>query len=162
MKIDTEESYIDAVERYSDMIIRVAYNSLLSFPDAEDAAQEVFIKLLQNGCREFSDNQHLKAWLIRVTLNQCRNMRNSLLRRGELPLEDYDAPAGYGRGEYEDLAAELAKLPPDDRNVLYLYYYEGYNIRELSEILGMKQNTANSRLTRARIKLKKYLEEEDK
>ena len=155
VRIDDEETYSKIVEQFSDMIFRIAYQSLLNFADSEDVVQEVFVKLL---CHKggFEDEEHLKAWLIRVTVNQCRDFRRMFLRRGEVPIEDMDIPFEQ---KDEFVLDELKKLSKFDRTVIYLHDYEGYTIQEISNILKKNQNTVSSRLTRARTKLKRILQE---
>ena len=153
--IETEEDYIQVVEKYSDMIFRIAYQNLFHIHDAEDIVQDVFLKLLRQKKKYFKDGEHLKAWLIRVTINKCLDYKKSYSRRNTLSLEDFEI--SYEREE-QDVMEELQQLPADYRNILYLYYYEGYRIKEIAKMLGKKQNTVNSQLTRGRNQLKKLLE----
>lgn len=144
-----------AVETYGDMVLRLAFQRLGSQADAEEAAQEVFLKLLRE--KRFQDEVHLKRWLVRVTLHRCADLRRSAWRRHTVPLETTAWPA-FSPEERETLE-ELWSLPPKDRDVLYLHYYEGYTIAETAELLGEKANTVGARLGRARKKLKLLLEE---
>lgn len=155
IQINDEETYSEIVEKFSDMIFRIAYQNLLNFADSEDIVQEVFVKLLCHR-REFEDEEHLKAWLIRVTVNQCRDFRRVFLRRQEVELTDVEA-SFEPREEW--VLDELAKLSKYDRTVIYLHDYEGYTVQEIAEILKKKPNTISSRLTRARAKLKVILQE---
>ena len=143
------------VEKYSDMVVRIAYQNLKNQADDEDVTQEVFIKLLKQP--DFNDEEHLKAWLIRVTINQCKDLRKSAWFRKRQPLDEQWKP----RGEKQlGILDEIWKLPKDDRNVIYLYYYENYTVPEIARILGKNENTISSRLTRALKKLKTILAEE--
>lgn len=155
LSIKTEQEYTRIVELYADMIFRIAYQNLFHISDAQDVVQDVFLKLLQHGQQCFQDEEHLKAWLIRVTVNQCLDYRKSFFRSHTVSLESFDVP--YEPKEHAVLE-ELYKLPQDYRNILYLYYYEEYTIKEIAEILGKKQNTVNSKLTRGRKRLKKLME----
>ncbi len=159
IKIDTRETYITIVEEYSDMLFRIAYQNMLHRYDAEDIVQDVLVKLLKNKELVFDDEQHLKNWLIRVTINQCKNLKKVMHRHTEVALEDdiYSFTQ-----EEESIFAELIKLPEESRNILYLYYYEGYSIKEIADIMQKSINTISSRLSRARIKLRKILEEENR
>lgn len=137
------------------MVVRIAYQNLKNQADDEDVTQEVFIKLLKQP--DFNDEEHLKAWLIRVTINQCKDLRKSAWFRKRQPLDEQWKP----RGEKQlGILDEIWKLPKDDRNVIYLYYYENYTVPEIARILGKNENTISSRLTRARKKLKTILAEE--
>lgn len=156
--IKTEKEYIQIVEKFSDMIFRIAYQNLYHIDDAEDVVQDVFLKLLKQKDKCFHDYEHLKSWLIRVTINQCLDYKKSFFRKNTVSLEDFEIP--YEQEERKILE-ELYQLPKDYRNILYLYYYEGYTIKEIAKILGKKQNTVNSKLTRGRNQLKKIMEVED-
>lgn len=155
MLIQSKEIYNRIVEEFSDMIYRIAYQNLRNVSDAEDIVQEVFLSLLKSGEKDFSDREHLKAWLIKVTVNKCINFRKSFWMQKTVPLEEQ--PLSYTEEE-RTVMDEVMKLPSDYRNIIYLYYYEGYTIKEIAEILGKKQNTINSKLQRGRKKLRAELE----
>ncbi len=161
LDISKEETYTDIVEQFSDMIYRIAWQNLFNREDSEDVVQDVFLKLLQQKNNIFRDPEHLKAWLIRVTVNRCLDFKKSFLYRKIVPLDNIDKLCSTGIS-WEDgeqkIMEELYQLPEETRNILYLYYYEGYTIREIADILGKKQNTVNSKLTRGRKKLKQILE----
>ena len=154
LNVQTEKQYIEIVEKYADMIYRIAYQKELNRYDAEDIVQDVFVKLLSNKSY-FRDEEHMKAWLIRVTINLCINYNKSLARQKTVSVEQLDIPFTQ---QETGVLEELYLLPEDERNILYLYYYEGYKIREIAKILRQKQNTINSKLTRARNKLKRIME----
>ena len=154
LNIQTEKQYREIVEKYSDMIYRIAYQRVLNQYDAEDIVQEVFVKLLCNK-NYFRDGEHVKAWLIGVTVNLCVNYKKKLARQKTISASQLEIP--FTEPEREILE-ELYLLSDEDRIILYLYYYEEYKIREIAKILRQKQNTINSKLTRARNKLKKIME----
>ena len=157
IKIDNEITYTDIVEQYSGTIYRTAYQYLMCTADAEDAVQEVFIKLLKKRSCTFRDSEHLKAWLLRVTKNYCIDLIRRKKTQNETVLtEQLFAP----ESDEQHLLEELNQLKPKYREVLYLYYYEGYTIKEIAAITRTRQNTINSRLTRAREVLKKVLKED--
>lgn len=142
------------VEQHADMVLRIAYQNLYSRADAEDVVQDVFLRLL--GQPAFADENHLKAWLIRVAVNRCKDINKSAWRRKTVPLEvDWPALPAESHGVMEELAA----LKPADRTVIYLYYYEKYTVPEIAEMLGEKESTVSSRLNRAKKKLKDILTE---
>ena len=100
------------------------------------------------------DEEHRKRWLIRVTINKCRNLSRSYWRRNRESLDDYQhlqAPQPPGVME------ELEELSESYRNIIYLYYYEEYTVSEIAEILKMNINTVKSGLRRAREKLRETL-----
>ena len=154
LNIQTEKQYREIVEQYSDMIYRIACQRVMNPYDAEDIVQDVFVKLLCNKSY-FRDGEHVKAWLIRVTVNLCINHKKRLVRQNTISVEQLEVP--FTEPE-KDILEELYMLPDEDRTILYLYYYEGYKIKEIAKILRQKQNTINSKLTRARNKLKKIME----
>ena len=154
LNIQTEKQYNKIVENYSDMIFRIAHQYLYNKYDAEDIVQEVFVKLLSRKVI-FKDEEHVKSWLIRVTINQCLDYKKSLVKRSTVPIENMEIPFEH---KEEGILEELQLLKEDERNILYLYYYEGYKIKEIAKILQQKQNTVNSKLTRARKKLKEIME----
>jgi len=117
-------------------------------------AQEVFIKFFKQPI--FNDEHHIKQWLIRVTINQCKNHKKSFWQRKTEPiseaLQTFDS-------EQQHMLDELWKLPQNYRNVIYLHHYEGYTISEIAKILNRKENTVGSWLGRAKKKLKNLLTE---
>lgn len=156
LNIQKEEQYNRIVEKYSDMIFRIAYQYFYNKYDAEDVTQDVFLKLLYKKAF-FKDEEHIKSWLIRVTINQCLDYKKSLARREMVSIDNLEIPFTQ---EERGIIEELYLLKEEERNILYLYYYEGYKIKEISHILKQKQNTINSKLTRARKKLKEIMEVE--
>ena len=158
LRIYTEEDYINVVEKFSNMIYRIAYQNVLNVSDAEDIVQDVFIKLLKHRDKNFENKEHLKAWLIKVVINQCRDYQRLFARRKEVSMDNI--PYGLEENEFL-LLVEISRLPVDEKNIIFLYYYEGYKIKEISKILNKNQNTVNSKLIRARKKLKTLICEED-
>ncbi len=143
------------VQKYSSMVLQIAYQYSFNKSEAEDITQEVFIKLYNN-IKKIKNEEHIKAWLIRVTINLSIDYNRNYWNRNTTSLdENYK----YFDEETKDVFNELKKLTPEYRNIIYLYYYQGYKISEISEILSMNQNTVSSYLTRARKELKHILEQ---
>lgn len=153
----TETTFTAAAERHLDMVYRVALNWFRNPADAEDAAQTVMLKLWQADT-EFADEEHLRRWLARVTLNVCKDMARSPWRRRTVSLEDLPEPA-FSDEERRSVYREVMALPGKYRVPLYLYYYEGYNVAEIGELLRLNASTVQTRLARARTKLKTTLTE---
>lgn len=153
----TESTFTAAAERHLDMVYRVALNWFRTPADAEDAAQTVMLKLWQSDT-EFADDGHLRRWLVRVTLNVCKDMTRSPWKRHTVPLESIPEPVFSDR-EHQDLYQEVMALPGKYRVPLYLYYYEGYSAAEVGELLHLNVSTVQTRLARARGKLKSTLTE---
>ena len=146
------------VETYSDLILRLSYTYLKSTEDAQDICQSVFLKLLQPP-RSFGSPEHERAWIIRATVNLCKDHLKSRWRRSTVGLEaagEVPAPAA----EEGSLLSAVELLPPKYRAVIYLYYYEGYNAREIGDLLGEKPATISTRLDRGRRRLRDLLEQE--
>lgn len=152
-----EAAFTAAAERHLDMVYRVALNWFRNPADAEDAAQTAMLKLWQADT-EFADDEHLRRWLVRVTLNVCRDMARSPWRRHTVPLEELPEPA-FSDEERRAVYREVMALPGKYRVPLYLYYYEGYSVAEIGELLRLNASTVQTRLARARGKLKLSLTE---
>ena len=147
---------VDAVSRYGSMVYRLAYAQTRSRCDADDIFQEVFLRY-HRAAPDFASQAHEKAWLLRVTVNRCKSLLASPWRKRSIPLEDVYACPGP---EASAVAEALAALPPGDRTLLHLYYYEGYRTEEIARLLGRNGATVRSQLTRARQKLGRLLKEE--
>ena len=145
-----------AVDRWGPAVYRLACAATGNRSDADDMFQEVFLRY-HRSAPEFASEAHEKAWLLRVTANRTRSLLASPWRRRSVPLEDVYACSGP---EESAVAEALAALPPGDRTLLHLYYYEGYRTEELARLLGRKSATVRSQLTRARQKLARLLKEE--
>jgi len=125
--------------------------------DAEDIMQEVFLKVVEGKTPAFQSAEHEKAWLARVTVNQCRSRLRSPWRKKTEPLLDiYKAQDD----KEQELLEIVFSLPLKYRIVIHLFYYEGYSTKEIAEITGQKDSTVRSTLTRARHMLKDFLEGE--
>lgn len=145
------------IKEYADMIYRIALNNLKNTADAEDIFQEVCLSLLTKNAPLF-DDVHIKNWLIRVTINKCKNFSKSLWQS---KTESLDLSRENPESNSNPIPELVYSLPKKYRNIVYLYYYEEYTVPEIAEILGENKNTVNSRLQRARKKLKEILEEGD-
>ena len=146
-------------ERYMDMVYRVAYNSLKSPHDADDVTQEVFLRLLRTDT-EFSGESHVKRWLLRVTVNECRRLACSPWRRHTTALEDYSTALEWETPQESDMFRQVMALPSKYRVPLYLFYYEELSTEEIARILDRSPSTVRTQLARAREKLKTLLLED--
>lgn len=145
------------IEAYSDTILRIAVQNTKNYHDAEDVVQEVFIRLMNN-YDGFESGEHKKAWLIRVTINLCRDINRSRRFKGLEPLEDY--PCFYGDELKNcEIIEMIRNLPENRRNAVYLFYFEGYSINEIAEITGRNAKSVGSDLNRARKQLKLEMED---
>lgn len=157
-----KDNILEIYDRQIDTIYRVCYTMLGQPQEAEDIVQTVFVKLLESG-KIFADLEHEKAWLITTARNACYDRLRAQQRRATSSLQDlaYDPPDPHAHRLDEQAAIEalLAHLPPQDRFMLYLYYYEGYKQEEIARMMDLNLNTLKTRLRAARTKLKLELEE---
>ena len=144
------------VNEYATMLLRVAYSQLNNRAEAEGTVQEVLLKYMEKA-PVFQSEEHEKAWLLRVTVNHCKNHLASAWFRKRADLDE-GIPA-LDNEELEVVSA-VAALPAKYRAVVHLYYFEGYSTKEIAEILHSRPNTVSSRLSRARALLAKALKEE--
>ena len=146
-----------AVERHQTMVYRTALHALANSQDADDAVQEVFLRLYQRK-GTFDGEEHLRRWLLRVTVNYCRDLMKSPWRR-RVALEELPETPVFDKPREAALYREVMALPGKYRVPLYLYYYEGYSVAEIGELLRLNASTVQTRLARARGKLKVTPEE---
>lgn len=148
------------VNRYSDMILRISYQYLKQTFDAEDICQTVFLKYITADL-SFDSPEHEKAWIIRTTINACKDHLKSAFFRRTVALEDAaQIPAPAVPDTW--LLDAMKELPEAYRVSLYLYYYEEYSAREIANVMGVKESAVNQYLTRGRRKLRTYLTEEER
>lgn len=153
-----QEQFDALYRRHIKLVYQICLLMLKNVPDAEDAAQTVFRKAMERR-PAFRDPEHEKAWLIVTARNECRDQLKHWWRRGRAEPEELDRltwqPPEDG-GVWEQVAA----LPPRERLMLYLFYYQGYSTKEIAEFLGEKPSTLRAQMTRARHTLKLRLEAE--
>ena len=153
----TDERFAEAARAWMDTVFRVAYNFTGSREDADDVTQDVLLQLYRSEA-DFESEAHLKHWLIRVTLNRCKSLFRA--RRVHEPLEACAETLGFEREDHTALFTAVMSLERKYRLPLYLYYYEGYKVREIAALLKLPANTVSTRLARARAKLRNELTEE--
>lgn len=153
----TEAEFNEAAERYLNMVYRIALNWFGNVPDAEDAAQEVMLRLWRSGPPP-GEEERLRYWLARVSVNVCKDLSRTPWRLHTVSLEEAAEPLAP---EPEDrrVLEEVLRLPKKYRVPLYLHHYEGYSAAEVGVMLGLNVSTVRTRLDRARRKLRQQLEE---
>lgn len=154
----TEELFCQHYEKYKNTVYSVIFNYVQNTEDTADLLQDVFIKLFSVN-EEFQSEEHLKAWLIRVAINRCKNHLRSVKLRKSVPLEE-DIPF-FDKSENNDLLKIVFTLPEKYRIPLHLFYYESYSIKEIGDILDIPESTVKIHLKRGRDKLGKILNKED-
>lgn len=153
-----DAEYIRIVHKYLDTIYRVALSGSKNPHDAEDIVQSTFLKLLENK-REFQDEEHIRKWLIRVTINEANSLWRSFWRKKVISLEETLKEPEFFEPEQSELFWAVQKLSPKYREVTYLYYYEEYSIKEIAKLLHISETAIQTRLMRAREKLREQLKE---
>lgn len=154
----TDAEFRLAMERYGDMLFRLAYSCTRSRADAEDVMQETLLKLY-TAQKAFESPDHEKNWLVRVAVNECRHLLRTPWRRRTGPLEEAADTPVWDTPAQSELFRQVMALPPKYRAAIYLYYYEGYAVREIAALLGAKISTVQTWLLRARGQLKLRLKE---
>lgn len=161
-----------AIEHYRDTVFRVAFTYLRNVADADDVAQDVFVKLLRTArdvtpdqgrttkATAFSNEEHLRRWLIRVTINECKSLFRRPWRRTE-DIENYTGTLAMPTQEHSDLFVSVMKLPERYRVPLVLYYYLGFTTNEIASLIKVPGATVRTRLARGRAQLKAILEKEE-
>lgn len=165
-----EEQYFNQiVQDYSDLVYRIAYGYCRNREDAEDIYQNVFYKFFDYS-KKFASDEHIKRWLIRVTVNECHSLHLSLWKKRRQDCQDVDllmeeqaAEAFYEQDKWqieaddEGVTAMLKDLSKKYSTVLYLYYYEEYSTKEIAQILGRRESTVRTQLVRGREELRKRM-----
>ena len=146
-----------AIGCYADTVRRICFMHLKKSEDVEDAFQEVFLKYILHD-KEFESHAHEKAWLIRVAINACRDMLRNPFRKRVCSIEDVYIEPSIMPGSEDELLNCVLGMPDKYRDVIYLFYYEGYSAVEIAAIMHRKENTIYTWLDRARKQLKRQLE----
>lgn len=148
-----KDAFTYAYDNYIDTVYRVAVHNTDNTADAEDITQEVFVKLLEH-TMPLKGDEHLKAWLIRVTINLCRDYHRKTSR---LDIVESPVPDRPIHDSGNDVLEAVKALPENYRNTIYLHYYEGYTAKEIGKILGAKESTVLSWMSRGRASLKEMI-----
>lgn len=152
----TEQELSNAMKVHGSTVYRLALCRLQNAADAEDVYQDVFLRLYSQPETDW-DSEHMKAWLLRATVNRCADIGRFRLRRGVLSLEELPETARPVDEQAQELWEAVARLPGKLRTVVHLHYGEGYETSEIAELLSIPPATVRTRLRRARIQLKKWI-----
>lgn len=155
----SDDIFNEKYEKYSALIYRLAFQYTLSQSLAEDITQDVFIKLFTNN-KKFKNAEHEKAWIIRVTINQCKNTLKSK-NNNYLQLLDNECINEHFETEIIDeldIRQSIKNLNQNERTIILLYYYEDLSVNQISKYLKMNENTVKSHLKRAKEKIRTELE----
>ena len=149
----------ELIERYQKNLYAAAFNICKNQMDAEDAVQETFVQYYTSR-KEFENEQHIRAWLLRVVINKAKNINRTFWKKNRCSLEDYMETLSFPDSQSRDLFEEVMKLPEKYRIVIHLFYYEDYSIWEIASILKLSESNVKVRLSRGRTMLKNSLQEE--
>lgn len=153
-----EKSYMEKIyKKYNDIVFHTAFACVKNLAEAEDITSEVFIKYF-TCAKKFDNEEHEKAWLIRVTINKCKDLFRSFSFKNRVSAEEYGS---YCMTLDESYVLEaVMKLPKKYRIPIHLFYFEGYTTEEIGKITRTNSQTIRTRLSRARTILKKTLGDE--
>ncbi len=152
----TQEQRTQQVQRWGDMVWRLALARTASVPDAEDVFQDVFLQYFRHEDK-FHTDEHRKAWLLRCTINRCKTLMASPWRRRTVPL-DTAAEVGV-EDDYREVYNAVLSLPEKYRAVIHLHYFEGLSVAEIAATLQSTEGTVKSQLSRGRALLRDLLKE---
>lgn len=153
----TEEEFNELVKTHMDTVFRLALNYVKCNQTADDITQNVFMKLYRSN-KFYESEDHIRYWLVRVTINECKKMLISPWRKS-VPIEEYMETVSFPSQEHSDLFYAVMALPKKYRVVIYLYYYEEYSTEEIAKLLGIPSATVRTQLKRGRTLLRSDLED---
>lgn len=152
----SEEAVNRAIENYASTVKRICFIHLKNEADTEDICQTVFLKYAMND-KVFDSEAHEKAWIIRVTINACKDLLKSFFRKHTVSLDAYVEQGGVVDAAHSEVLEAVLALPEKYRRVIYLHYYEGYPAADIAEILRINVNTVYTQLTHAKTLLRDEL-----
>jgi len=153
-----EKLFDDVYNSYYNDVYRLAYSYVLNNQDAEDIVQKTFLKLYKNIHKIHKSNNDIKKWLFRVAINECKDLLRFLKTKTFVSLNEEITKNGYNN-KNNSLMLALMNIQKNYRIPLFLYYFEGYNINEISKIMKKSESSIKMSLSRGREKLKKEMEE---
>ena len=155
MRLSTQEAF----QRYGDRVFSTAFSICQNREDADDVVQDTFLKY-HNQNKDYIDDSHLKAWLLRVAINRSKDLSTAFWRRNRVSWEEYMGELEFVQPEDKVLFEAVMQLPQKYRVVIHLFYYEEYSIAEIASSLHRSQTAVKSQLNRGRKLLKSLLTED--
>lgn len=152
----SEQEINRAIEKYADTIRRLCLIYLKNYADTEDIFQTVFLKYVLSSAA-FENEEHEKAWFIRVTINACKDLLKSFFHSRTTSLEELMEQSAEAEPDHREVLEAVLSLPKAYREVVYLHYYEEYTAPQISRILGKNVNTVYTLLTRSKRMLRERL-----
>lgn len=148
-----------AFNTYADRVFAAAFSVCRNQADADDVTQDVFVKY-QTARQDYVNEDHLRAWLLRVAINRAKDLRTSFRYKNTVPWEDYMEELEFPEPTDGNLFRAVMELPEKYRVPMHLFYYEDYSIKEIATMLRRSEGTVKSQLSRGRTLLKSKLSEE--
>ncbi|WLD91729.1 sigma-70 family RNA polymerase sigma factor [Alkalihalobacillus sp. AL-G] len=163
--ISKEETLIELMDSYGDMVKKLAFTYVKDLSTAEDIAQDVFISCYYN-LHQFEERSSYKTWIFRITINKSKDVLKSSAFKRLLPMKKFAIKSNEKNPELKlidkdrrsSVTQSLMSLNPKYRTIIYMFYYEGLKIKEISEITQLNENTVKTRLSRGKEQLKKEFE----
>lgn len=147
------------IKRYQKNLFTAAFNICANYADAEDVVQDTFVQYYLSD-KQFHDEEHLKAWLLRVAINKAKDVSRSFFRRRTVPLEALGEDIPFEAPDDENCFREVMRLPEKYRIVIHLFYYEDMAVKEIASLLHISEGSVKMRLSRGRDCLKTMITEE--
>jgi len=160
VKYAGEKEVLETYQKYKDTVYKLAYSYCKNKSQAEDAFQEVFYKFMVHHPR-FKTFEHEKAWFIRTTINVCKDLLKVKWNHSVVRLEDWDGEKAVPTescNAFDELREAVLALPEKYRMPIHLYYYEGYSVREIAQMLHRSERAIQTQLQRGREKIKQSME----
>lgn len=154
------QSLEELIEAYQKSLYAAAFNICRNTDDANDVVQDTFIQYYTTK-KQFQDEEHLKAWLLRVAINRAKDISRSFWKKNRLSIEDYADVVPFESREETGLFEAVMRLPEKYREVIHLYYYEDLSIKETARILRITEGSVKMRLSRGRSFLRDVFKEEE-
>ena len=148
------------IERYQKNLFAAAYNVCANAQDAEDVVQDTFLQYYSVN-KQFNDEEHIKAWLLRVAINKAKDVTRRSRWKSTVSLEDINEDIPFEDPEVETFFDEVMKLPEKYRVAIHLFYYEDMAVKDIADCLKISEGSVKMRLSRARDLLKERLTEDD-
>ncbi len=155
----TEEYIASLVDKYGDMVLRIAYTYLKNMDDAEDAVGDLYLKIVDKE-PEFNDETHERLWMVRAIINICKNKLNLYWNKNKCSADDAIQIGTFDTyNETPEVLSAVLALPEKYKTAIYLFYYEGFKTPEIARMMNKTESTVRSIIKRAREKLKSVLKE---
>lgn len=155
----TEEYIASLVDKYGDMVFRIAYTYLKNKDDAEDAVGDLYLKIVDKEPK-FNDETHERLWMVRAIINICKNRLKAYWNKNKC---SEDSAADFGTldtyNETPEILSAVLALPPKYKTAIYLFYYEGFKTPEIAQMMHKTESTVRSIIMRAREQLESVLKE---